>query len=146
MWTSKSIRDFASICRTQAAHDAADGGLQGVRPAPQADALRVAMLLARPSGAPPDERAIAVALRSAIRQLCVARPVLLAVDDAQWLDTSSVAVLMFAWRRLRGESVGLLLARRAGEPGHRRLLDGPGMERANLGPLSLGAVHRLLHA
>jgi hypothetical protein len=46
----------------------------GALPAPQADALRVAMLLVRPRGAPPDERTIAVAFRSAIRKLCVTRP------------------------------------------------------------------------
>jgi len=118
----------------------------GALPAPQADALRVAMLLVRPSGAPPDERAIAVALCGAIRELCVARPVLLAVDDVQWLDSASVAVLTFAWRRLRGEPVGLLLAHLAGEPGHRRLAEGQRVERVHLGPLSLGAVHRVLHA
>jgi len=121
-------------------------GVIGALPAPQADALRVAMLLARPSGVPPDERAIAVALRGVIRELCVAGRVLLAVDDMQWLDSSSVAVLTFAWRRLRGEPVGLLLAYRAGEPGHRRLPEGQRVERVELGPLSLGAVHRLLHA
>ena len=112
-------------------------------PPPQAEALRVALLLDRPGGAPPDERALGVALLSLLRRLAGERPVLIAVDDVQWLDAATAGVLAFAWRRLRSEPVGLLLSRRAGSPTMARLDLG---ERLAVGPLSMGAVHRLLHA
>jgi DNA-binding CsgD family transcriptional regulator len=113
-------------------------------PAPQADALRVALLLEQ-GGVPPNERAVAVAVLSALRALCAVRPVLLAVDDVQWLDSPSAAVLAFAWRRLREERAGLLVASRAGEAGPGSLVGDERVERLGVGPLSVGAVHRLLH-
>ena len=77
-------------------------------------ALRVALLLASPGDAPPDERAVAVAVLGVLRELAGAGPVLVAVDDVQWLDPPSAKVASFAWRRLREEPVGLLLAHRLG--------------------------------
>jgi AAA ATPase-like protein len=50
-------------------------------PTPQADALRAALLLKRAGDAPPNERAVAAGVLSALRTLCAVRPVLLAVDD-----------------------------------------------------------------
>jgi hypothetical protein len=70
-----------------------------VLPLPQAEALRVALLLERPRHAPPDERVVAVSVLSVLRALSAARPVLLAVDDVQWLDAASAAVLAYAARR-----------------------------------------------
>jgi predicted ATPase len=115
----------------------------GDLPRPQTDALRVALLLEPPSGSPPDERALGVALLGLLRRLARERPVLVAVDDVQWLDTASARTLEFAWRRLRTEPVGLLLARRAGSHAQSALTLG---ERVGVPPLSMGAVHRLLHA
>jgi DNA-binding CsgD family transcriptional regulator len=115
-------------------------------PTPQADALRAALLLKRAGDAPPNERAVAAGVLSALRTLCAVRPVLLAVDDVQWLDPPSAAVLAFAWRRLRDEPAGLLLAGRAGVPAHGSLVEAERVERLAVGPLSLGATHRLLQA
>jgi DNA-binding CsgD family transcriptional regulator len=113
-------------------------------PAPQADALRVALLLERPGRAPVDQRVVAVSVLSSLRALAAARPVLVAVDDVQWLDAPTAAVLSFAWRRLRLESVGLLLAQRAGEPEVAALGDAEGVRRIAVGPLGMDAVHRLV--
>jgi len=66
-----------------------------------------------------------------------------AVDDLQWLDPASGLVLAFAWRRLRDEPVGLLLAKRAGERAAAGLAD-ERVRRLDVRPLSMGAVHRLL--
>jgi DNA-binding CsgD family transcriptional regulator len=115
-------------------------------PPPQADALRAALLLERAGGAPPNERAVAAGVLSSLRALCAVRPVLLAVDDVQWLDPPSVAVLAFAWRRLREERAGLLLAGPAGVSRGGSLVEEERVERLGVGPLSLGATHRLLHA
>jgi hypothetical protein len=117
--------------------DAVDG-----LPPPQAEALKVALLLEPARGTPPDERALGVALLHLLRRLAEEQPVLVAVDDVQWLDGASARVLAFAWRRLRSEPVGVLLARRAGSPA---ALIEPA-ERLLVRPLSLGATHRLLHA
>ena len=42
------------------------------------------------------------------------QPVLIAVDDVQWLDAASAGALAYGARRLRVERVGILLARRHG--------------------------------
>jgi DNA-binding CsgD family transcriptional regulator len=113
-------------------------------PGPQADALRIALLLERAHGQPPEHAAIALATLGVLRTLAAARPVLLAVDDVQWLDTPSAAALSFAWRRLRGERVGFLLTRRVGVPAP--LAEDHPAQRLEVGALSLGAIHHLLNA
>ena len=54
-----------------------------------------------------DQRAVAAAFLSVINRLTDHGPVLLAIDDLQWLDPSTVHVIAFAARRLSG-AVGLL--------------------------------------
>jgi DNA-binding CsgD family transcriptional regulator len=113
-------------------------------PPPQADALRVALLLKRPDEAPPDERSVATAFLNALREFAADRPTVVCVDDLQWLDTPSATVVGFAWRRLRDEHVGLLVARRAGEPAPVTLGADDRVREVDVAPLSIGAVHRLL--
>jgi DNA-binding CsgD family transcriptional regulator len=120
--------------------------LLGALPPPQADALRVALLLEQPRGAPPDERAVAVAFLSALRFYASDRPLLLAVDDIQWLDSPSTAVLAFAWRRVGNERAGLLAAHRSGQAAPATLVEHEGTQRLEIASLSLGAVHALLQA
>jgi DNA-binding NarL/FixJ family response regulator len=83
-----------------------------VLPAPQRRALEVTLLLADADDPPPDQRAIGVAVLGAIRRLVEAGPLVLAVDDLQWLDSDSKRILTFAIRRLTVEPVLLMLARR----------------------------------
>ncbi|MDA0172621.1 LuxR family transcriptional regulator [Solirubrobacter taibaiensis] len=73
-------------------------------PAPQRAALEVALL--RRDGASPEPHAVGLALRGA---LATAAPVLVAIDDVQWLDTPSAEALAYAARRLVDAPVGLLL-------------------------------------
>ena len=115
-------------------------------PTPQADALRVALLLERPRGSPPDERAVAIAVFSALRVCAADRPLLVAIDDVQWLDSPSAAVLAFAWRRLREEPAGLLVAHRLGQSAPPGLVEREGARRLEVAPMSLGAIHSLLQA
>ena len=130
--------------------DLLDGSLEDVLPAlprPQADALRVALLLEEPHGAAPQDRALAMAVLNAIRWLARGKMLVLAVDDIQWMDAGSAGALGFAWRRLRDEPVGLLVTQRSGDavawaPSD----DDPRVRRLPVGPLSLGATHRLLEA
>src|SRR6266702_3712880 len=87
--------------------------LPGVPP-PQRQALEVALLRASSDGPPPEPRAIALAFLGAIRSLAEQRPVLVAVDDVQWLDGPSADALAFAARRFDSMPVALLVARRVG--------------------------------
>ena len=64
--------------------------------------------------------AIGLAVLGAFRALARPAPVLVAIDDAQWLDAPTAAVLEFALRRLRREPVGVLVAGRTDAPGEAR--------------------------
>jgi DNA-binding CsgD family transcriptional regulator len=144
---SETAMSFAAIGDLLA--DSASGILPEL-PAPQRVALEVALLLAESEGPAPDQRAVAVAFLSALRMLSASGPVLIAVDDVQWLDAGSANVVGFAGRRLREERVGLLLAGRTADAGGLP----PGLEGAlarghlvsvQVGPLTLGALHRVLN-
>ena len=80
-----------------------------------------------------------------LRALAARQPLLVAVDDAQWLDPPSSDALAFAAHRLVGEPVEFLLARR---PSRRsaleQALERSELERLEVGPLSLDATRRLL--
>jgi DNA-binding CsgD family transcriptional regulator len=76
----------------------------------QAVALETA--LGRRVSTPPDRLVVAEAVRSLLRQAAQVRPLLLVVDDLQWLDRASAAVLGLVARRLAGSRVGLLGALR----------------------------------
>ena len=86
---------------------------------------------------------------STLRELARRGPVVVAVDDVQWLDPPSAATLEFARRRLQPEDgVRFLLSRRTGadEPGQLDLDGGDEVTRIAVGPLSLGALHRVITA
>ena len=78
----------------------------GMLPSPQAGALRGALGHSNDTA---DRFLIGVAVLTLISELAEKRPVLLVADDAQWLDESSAQCLAFIARRLRNESVALLL-------------------------------------
>jgi DNA-binding CsgD family transcriptional regulator len=116
-------------------------------PEPQREALSVALLLSRPRRDTPDPRAVATAFLGALRVLAERGPVVVAVDDVQWLDPPSATTLAFALRRLRSEPVGFLLTRRTPSPQPLGLDRPPpqvGVTRCAVGPLSLAALQRLL--
>jgi len=121
-------------------------------PPPQRRALETSLLLTEPGDGKADQRAISVAVLNLIRLLAAKKPILIAIDDVQWLDSSSARVLAFVLRRLREGSIGLLMTRRSGEDADVNLplgladSDGLGAvtEQLTLGPLSLGAIRRLL--
>ena len=131
--------------------DLFEGVLEDVLPAlstPRRRALEVALLVEE-GGAVADPRTLGVAVRSALEVLAAEGPVVLAIDDVQWLDPSSASALAFALRRLDERSILLLLARRLAEstetPDHlERAIGADRVERLHVGPLSLGAIHRLL--
>ena len=115
---------------------------------PRRRALEIVLLRQEASGEPVDDRALAVAVRDVLEALCVRGPVLLAVDDVQWLDPSSSGALAFALRRFSTSGLLLLLTRRVvdrSQPSELEQALGPErVERLPVGPLSVGALHQLL--
>jgi hypothetical protein len=87
-----------------------------VLPNPQRRALDVALLRAEAGDAVADQRTVATAVRSLLRELASDAPVLLAVDDVQWLDPASATTVEFALRRLQGERIGFIASKRVSEP------------------------------
>jgi len=81
-------------------------------PAPQQHGLEVALLRAE-AGRAPGRRLVGTALASALDELARRAPLVVAVDDAQWLDPASASVLEFALRRLGDRRLRLLVALRA---------------------------------
>ena len=82
--------------------------------------------------APPERRAVADALSLLLRRLAQARPVLLAVDDLQWLDRATAGVLGTVARRVKGSRVALIGSIRPGEEG---FFERGGLEQHHLLPL-----------
>lgn len=72
-----------------------------------------------------------------------------ALDDAQWLDPASAGVLGVALRRLEDDHVGVLATVRTGSqtavpPELGRTFPDGRLEQRLVGPLSLGEMHQLL--
>jgi DNA-binding CsgD family transcriptional regulator len=125
------------------------GGLPGQQRRALELALRVSELDPG-EGVPLDQGAVSFAFLTALRALAADRPVLVAVDDVQWLDVASAGALSFALRRLGGDPIGLLVSQRVErqEPlalGLDRALEPDRLTLLELGPLSFGAVQRLLY-
>ena len=119
-------------------------------PDPQRTALEVALLRRRPATSAWDQRTVAAGTLSMLRALAGAGPVLIAVDDLQWIDRPSARVISFALRRVAGERVGFMATLRTGLPSPVVLdssLAASGLtDRISVGGLSPGAVERLLRS
>jgi DNA-binding CsgD family transcriptional regulator len=117
-------------------------------PAPQQLALDKVMLRAGDDELPADPRAVAAGFLSLVNHLAQETPVLLAIDDLQWLDASSIQAVAFAARRLSGR-VGILGTVRT-QPDNKddaswlQLSRPDRMHRISLGPLSLGGLREIV--
>jgi DNA-binding CsgD family transcriptional regulator len=91
---------------------------------------------------------VAAGLVTALHSLTADSPVVVAIDDAQWLDSSSRAAIEFAARRLRGP-FGVLVTERC-EPGDGAVaawlhLDRPeGLNRTAVRPLNTRQLHAVI--
>jgi DNA-binding CsgD family transcriptional regulator len=115
----------------------------------QRRALSHALVLEPEQGPAPDRHAIGVAVLAVVRSLAERDPLLVAVDDVQWLDAESAAALEYAGRRLRGEHVGLLLTRRSGLASSlaselARALPAGRYRELDIEPLAVAALHEVV--
>ena len=130
-----------------------DTGL-GELPDPQRAALEHA-LRRTAGGSMVDPATVALGVLGVLRGLAEASPVLVAVDDLQWMDAPSLRALTFAFRRLDGARVGLVatvrigfdleltrLAERDGNAVER--IDVDGLEKAHLAQLVFERTGRAL--
>ena len=108
---------------------------------PQRAALEAALLLKDTEGDPPEPHAVAVAALSALALLVKAQPVLVAIDDAQWLDAPSRLVLQYVARRLPPR-VAFVVTQRSDRDVIALAIDA---EHLRLGPMSPGALQQLIH-
>jgi DNA-binding CsgD family transcriptional regulator len=110
-------------------------------PAPQRHALGVALGLT--AGEVADRFLVGLAVLSLLSAVAEERPLLCLVDDAQWLDGASGQILGLVARRVRAESVAIVVALRtqgSDMPGR----DFDGLPVLSLGGLSEDDAHALL--
>jgi DNA-binding CsgD family transcriptional regulator len=103
----------------------------------QQGALKAALGFA--AGPRLDRLVVADAALALLRQAAAKRPLLVIVDDLQWVDAASALVLKFAARRLRGTQLRIIAAEQGG-PSRPRALDVPG---CHVRPLDDDAAARL---
>jgi ATP/maltotriose-dependent transcriptional regulator MalT len=117
-------------------------------PAPQRLAVDHVLLRADATGSATDPRAVAAGFLSVIKGLAKWGPVLVAIDDLQWLDASTMQIIAFAARRLPGR-VGVIGTVRT-DPGvgavtsWLQLPKNGQFQRITLGPLSLGSLREMV--
>ncbi|BBY17774.1 helix-turn-helix transcriptional regulator [Mycolicibacterium litorale] len=116
-------------------------------PVVQRLALDRLLLRGDADGPETDHRVAAAAVLSTVETLCQAAPLIVAVDDVQWLDVCSRDVLGFVARRLSCP-VGLLLTERTEESLNHtewlQLAQPDRLRRHRVAPLSLGGLHAML--
>lgn len=123
------------------------GGVERL-PARQRDALRHALGMETADATAEamtasDPLSIRTAVLTLLLETTRQRPLLIAVDDAQWLDVGSLDVLAFVARRIEGERAALLLAARDEAVPARFDRDFPHL---TAGPLDRAAAGLLLDA
>jgi len=108
------------------------------------------VLLRADGGDPPgDHRVVATTILSILERLAAESPVLVAIDDVQWVDASSKSVVAFVARRL-DRRMGVLVAEGSGPDksdttaSWLQLARQDGIERIRLGPLPLSGLHTLI--
>ena len=113
-------------------------------PAVQQRALHAALLASDGPAGAGGSRVVGVAVLEVLRALSRSAPLVLAIDDVQWLDVSTRNVLTFALRRLVDEPVRLLTSCRTGARTTAADADlGLAGERLVVGPVTIGSLQRI---
>jgi DNA-binding CsgD family transcriptional regulator len=142
---AESVRAYAALADLLSGVE--DTALASL-PHPQRIALDQVLLTDDADRVATDQRAVAAGFLSVVEGLAEGTPLLVAIDDLQWLDPSSVQVVAFAARRLSGR-VGVLGTVRtdpdgAGMAPWLQLPRPDGIARVGVAPLSPGGVHAVV--
>jgi len=126
--------------------DGPAGHLLSVLPDPQRHALEGVLLRREPGDDDVGMRAGSLAALHLLRHLAGTAPVLLAIDNLQWVDSASARVLGFVLRRLSSAPIGLLGTLRTGrrEPVVHDALQPHQVLVVPLGPLTVGQLGELI--
>jgi len=114
---------------------------------PLGEAISAALLRAPAPRTGIDERALCAAVLSLLRLLSAAGPVVVAIDDAHWLDSPSARILSFVLRRLEAEAVGFMVTARTPSSSPLRFdrtADPSRSQTLVLGAMSVAALHELI--
>jgi DNA-binding CsgD family transcriptional regulator len=133
-------------------HDLLDGvppRFKARLPEVQQRALAAALGEEAPAGSSSDAGVLGVAVLRLVGTVAAERPVLLAIDDLQWLDEATGALLVYALRRAGDAPIRLLATCRARAGAAlpfalQDSIDPASLARLAVGPLSEGAIRRLL--
>jgi DNA-binding CsgD family transcriptional regulator len=125
-----------------------EAGLSAL-PAPQRRALEVALLHREPEQTGVDQLAVSLATLQVLRTLAADAPVVVGIDDLQWLDGATARVLAFVLRRLGDEPLGLVVSVRTKHTDRLPLeveqaLPEPQRLVLRIGPLPVGVLDQLL--
>jgi DNA-binding CsgD family transcriptional regulator len=112
----------------------------GDLPEPQAVTLEMALLRRKGGVRHPDN--VAIAASTALRALAARGPMVIGVDDFEWLDAPSRRVLLHVARRLGTDPVAVIATER--NPGVLAQISGDRLTRLRLGPLGLPDLHNLV--
>ncbi|MEE6177883.1 helix-turn-helix transcriptional regulator [Mycobacterium sp. 050134] len=113
-------------------------------PAPQQRALAGALLRHPVDADDIDPRAVAAAFVTVVARLAAEHTVVIAIDDLQWVDTSSANAVSYAVRRLPA-GAGMVCTTRSEDVAARVQLPIPGaVRRMRLRPFGVGELHRIL--
>jgi DNA-binding CsgD family transcriptional regulator len=127
-----------------------DEPMLAVLPPPQRRAVDIALLRAEPEVGLLDPRAVYTGFAAIMRGLAEDRPLVIAIDDLQWLDAASTSALDFAVRRINtGRLTYILAARTGNETSVTNLVHSLAQVETRLiplGPMSDRAVRLLLTA
>ena len=116
---------------------------------PQHRALSAALGIETETASSPDRLTLLRSVVAALRALAADTPVLLAIDDVQWLDPASARVLSFAVRRLGEEPIGVLASLRGDAEARDPLALAEALQPGSfaelpVGPLGMRNLERLL--
>ncbi|AHH95175.1 ATP-binding protein [Kutzneria albida] len=133
------------VCLIDLLAEVGDAALAAL-PAPLRTALDAALLRGEHPSSDQSRLGVRMAVLQVLQRLSAANPVVLVIDDVQWVDPPSAEVLAFVARRTAGTSVRVLAAERVPEreqPANRHLCP-PEVTELAVPPLSPRDVARLL--
>lgn len=115
-------------------------------PSPQRIAVDVALQRA-PSQRDQDERLLPTAVNNLIAGMAQATPLVISIDDAQWIDPDSSTILNFALRRMTEQRLLIVTGERPGAnplSDVRTSLPSTAVTTLDLGPLPVSAIGELI--